>query len=675
MSSALSDRTAATGGAIGERTATDATPRTARGVWVFPAVVVLSIAILGALRISGTSIGLYHDLLYGGSEDPALVAVDPQAIRSDEYRVNTQLTIVQARDGFPLVNENIAGGRDMSLIVDVPYRDWSTAFRPQNLPFFVLPLDVAFALKWWMLEGALLLGAYAFALRLLPGRPALSAGVALSAGLSPFVAWWYWGPPVLTLAYGFALAVLGSRIIRGDRIRLPRGRALTGRGALVVHALATGYLAACFALLMYPPFQVPVVLAVVAWLAGDALAARWGERVVTTGALLRHLGVLGAAGLGAVGVIGLFALTRRDALAAVLNTVYPGARSVQGGGYPVNRLFDTFLQPQLQRDLFPFGNMSESAAPLLLLPYLLPVGIVLLVHARRRGRAPDWRFVALHAVTGLFLAYLFVPWLQPLYEAVQLDLVPLQRMVGGLAFVGTVYLAHVVRELSSLRADLRMRAAGAAWALVCGVALLAVGYWTMAHYPQFVSTWNSTGVYAALFAGVLLLLMLRSLRAALALLAVYSFLSVYLVHPLYRGLGPLAATPVLTAIDEESGETDTWAVIGPAQWENLALLAGERSVSGVHTYPDVDYWDDLDDSAAAEVAYNRYAHVLFTADPAAPDIALTQQDEFTVAFECSPWVRGEVTRALSVEPLDLPCVEQLAVVRYPTTTFYLYDVR
>lgn len=151
-------------------------------IWLFPLLLTAALFILTACKISGSSLGIYQTLFYGHSQkDPALLFNKPREIRSDEWVVNTQMVIAQKNNDFKRINQNIGHGQDMSVVIDAPYREWSQVFRPQNWAFFVLPLEQAFAFKWWLLAYLLMLSCYFLVLALLPGRRLLAA--ALATGL------------------------------------------------------------------------------------------------------------------------------------------------------------------------------------------------------------------------------------------------------------------------------------------------------------------------------------------------------------------------------------------------------------------------------------------------------------------------------------------------------------
>lgn len=115
-------------------------------VWLFPLAILVIIITLSALRISGSSIGYYHHILYGNqSKDSSLLYGQPRSIRSDEFLIGTQEIVGQSKSGFPKVDPYM--DHNVILQTEVPSKDWSAVFRPQNWSFFILPIENAFAFK------------------------------------------------------------------------------------------------------------------------------------------------------------------------------------------------------------------------------------------------------------------------------------------------------------------------------------------------------------------------------------------------------------------------------------------------------------------------------------------------------------------------------------------------
>lgn len=653
--------------------------RALRSVWFFPGILTLLLVLLSLFQLSGSSIGIYHDLFYGkDSKDSSLLYGKPQAIRSDEWLVNTQLTIAQARDGFPYINENITDGRDMSLNIDVPYKEWSVLFKPQNLAFLLLPLEFAFAFKWWIVLYLLILSVYFFTLKILPERRLLASLVALGFSLSPFILWWYQSFTLASLFYGFFILVLGMRILNKEPVKVPGGRIFGNRTSFIVYSLLLAYLLVCFALVLYPPFQIPIALGVAAFLLGYILQLRFAEKKYKSFKhLLRPLGIFGVA-IVLTGSVGLTYLsTRSDAISSITNTIYPGARTISSGGFPFDRMMATFLQPQLQSDSRGsqyYTNQSESSNFILLLPYLILPGIALTVYDwRKRGR-PDWVFISIQACAFLFFANLFIPGMQGLYHLLLLDKVPHERLIMGLGFIGIIHMIYMMKLLIEVKISSRkLTIIVAIYGAVClGVALL-VGKYTRDHFPAFIDNWLLIFVAAALFCFIIYMLLIRRFIIMAVLLLAFSAGSVFRIHPLYQGLGVAAENRVTDTMRSISQPDDTWVTLDQIYMENFGLLADRDSLTGVQFYPDLNFWRKVSGPEADSI-YNRYAHVLFTANPEFAAIQLMQLDSFIVKFSCSSFIKDHVEYVLSPHPLYYGCVEEVSKVEYPAQTFYLYRV-
>ncbi|HLG90989.1 MAG TPA: hypothetical protein VI336_02400, partial [Candidatus Saccharimonadales bacterium] len=197
-------------------------------IWAFPIILGIFFILLTASKISGTSVGIYHEVLYGAeSQDPDQLYGRPRAIRSDEWLAGTQIIISQAHNEFPRFNQDLGSGRDVSLLAEAPAWDWPTLFKPQNWSFFVLPLEYAFAFKWWFLMYLLIVTVYFFVLRILPREKKFAVLFSIAVGLSPFVLWWYQSAGFLSLAYGFLAIILSMRIINSEPIRFIRSTRLS----------------------------------------------------------------------------------------------------------------------------------------------------------------------------------------------------------------------------------------------------------------------------------------------------------------------------------------------------------------------------------------------------------------------------------------------------------------
>ncbi|MFC8296500.1 hypothetical protein [Micromonospora orduensis] len=645
-----------------------------RGIWLFPALLAVLLTLLTVLQISGSSIGVYQSMLYGSQPDANLLANEPQPIRSDEWIVNTQLAIAQDAAGYPRINPNIGQGADVSLVLDVPYKDWSAAFRPHNLAFLVLPFDHAFAFKWWVMAVLLILSGYFFVLVLMPGQRWLAAGLSLTLLFSPFVQWWYQYITVGPLYYALFIATVFVLMLRSTRLL-----------ATVAWAALLAYLLTCFALVLYPPFQIPCALALAAFCVGHLV-----ERVaVPRGPLLRQLGLVAASMVVAGILVGLFVVTRLDAINAVLNTAYPGQRLTRSGGFDLAHLFSghTSLGLESSRTAAQYTipdkgltNQSESSNFLLVLPYLTVPCLYLLYLSHRSRRVVDWPLLLVNLAFLGALAWLFVSHLDAWGRLLFLDRVPHTRLLIGIGLLNFIGLALFVRLLRDKRSALPARTVVIGYTLAVLLLQALLSLHVVRAFPGFLDLGGFVLSLVPVPLVVYLTLRRRFTWATSVLLA-FSVAMTAVIHPLYRGTAILTQTPLsrsIRAIAADDPDARWAAEVGIVQ--NFAAMNGAPSLSGVFAYPQSQLWRAAAVQDQQEYVVNRYAHVWFTFDrnPAVmvtTTFTLTAADHFLVNTEpCGPFLRqNRVTYLVTGTEINESCLKLRATIRYPAATFLIYE--
>ena len=304
-------------------------------VWIFPIIITVCLGAATVGKLSGSSFGPYYDTFLTGSATPRLIAGSTQPIRSDEWLVVTQFTIAQEKAGYPLINHNLGSGKNMSLVTDAPYKEWSVIFKPQNLAFFAMPFENAFAFKWWFLLAALLLAIYFLTLRFLPDKYLTASLISIIGGFAPFIFWWYQSITVLSVAWGCFALVLAMRIVemRSLSIFSAKKRSLLFTQILLSSLLT--YTITAFLLLLYPAFQIPVLIVIGLIFTGWFLNAVFSTRKKSQArrALYKSLFMLAGSAIAAILIVTIFLLTRLDAVKALTQTSYPGSRVVASGNY------------------------------------------------------------------------------------------------------------------------------------------------------------------------------------------------------------------------------------------------------------------------------------------------------------------------------------------------------
>ncbi len=644
---------------------------------LFPVIIIVILLVLTCLRISGSSIGIYHTYLYGDKKDPHLLYGKPQPIRSDEWLVATQVTVAQANSGFRVNNTNFNGNQDVSVILDVPYGDWSQAFKPQNLSFFILPLEYAFAFKWWLLLAALLISSYYFFLKILQKRTVLAILMACLISFSPFVSWWYQSATILPFAYGFLIMLVGMSLIDRSLIKLGRFE-LSYRTSIVTKSVVLAYLLVSFALVLYPPFQITVAITVFAFLLGYLLN-NWPSKINKQTIASIFLPFIASVILAGC-VCLIFLATRMDTIHAIASTVYPGKRDVSSGGHNISILLVNYLQPLLQSSLRGgkfILNQSESSSFILLpLFYFIPACWLLVRNYIKKHRI-NWLLLLLLLCNFIFLSHLTLPLPHIFTHALLLHMVPLERVIAGIGFSGIILVACMIsvilnNNLNSSKETRSFLPFLSIYSLGFLVASCLAGITIMHQYPGFIQGKKEIFVLASVLVLAMFLTLTKKVYVGLVVLAIFTAGSVFRINPLYQGLDVLMSNPITHAISMNSNNKTVWAAANDLYLENLPELTGSRAMTGVAAYPNMKFWEQYA-GTKSQYIYNRYAHIVGSSS-AADSISLIQPDYFVVSTECSKKFTHIVTKVVSSLPLTESCFVLRQKISLPRHNVYIYDV-
>lgn len=648
-----------------------------KSVWFFPSVLLIPVLLFSFLQINGSSIGFYHSLFYGEeTKDNSLVFGKPRQIRSDEWLVNSQRTLAQDSIDYQRVNENIGNGEDTSIVIDVPYKDWSIIFKPHNLSFFLLPFDVAFALRWWLMGYLLIVSSYLLIATLLPDKRLFAAIISLAFFFSPFIQWWYLYGTLGTIYYSLFAAFIVIKLINSKK---------TLHKALL--SVFLSYLVTAFALVLYPPFQIPVSIVVGAFTLGYIIESfskkSKKESLINLGYILASLVV-------AILITFTYLQTRQDAVQSILNTSYPGDRSVPAGGFDIAHTFSGFLNYPLQftskaqNYSIPrvgVNNQSSSSNFLLLIPFLMLPAVVIQARDFIRKKEIDWPLLALTVVFGLFAARLFLPYLNPLYSLIQLDQVPHVRLLIGLGLLSLLFTAVFVRRVSKIKQVFKISYLKYSYFILIVIGNILLSVLIHRRSPEYISM--SSGVLISLlFSAIIILLLQKKYVFSAILLLSISMLSSAAVNPLYRGTGVISDSEISQAIKTVPDKNGKWATESFI-FENLPVANGAPSLSGVYTYPQLELWEDLNNQGG-ESDYNRYAHVIFSLDrnpseTIESELVLVSGDTFSINTEpCGDYLKqNDVRYLLLLMPLSTKetCVNNIGEISYPRVTFYIYEIQ
>ncbi len=640
----------------------------------FPSLIITAFLLLTALGISGSSMGAFDQIFIGHA--PGILAGSPKPIRSDEWLVESQETLIQRAANYPSVNDNVGLGQDMTMILDVPSRSIFSVFKPHDFFFFIMPYVNAFAAKWWFMSMVLVLGFYYLMDILFPNKRLIISLASLILLFNPFVQWWYRPDILLTIGYALWACFMIVKLFeqRSDN------------RSLVLYTSGLAYSTLCFIFLLYPPFQLAVAYMIVALLAGYFYYRYANQRVKFKQDLKPWIAVMAAA-IAVVLVAGIFFITHKNIINTVTYTAYPGIRSIISGqsygnqnGGGLNMLY-TFSAPILFNNqneakfsLF-YTNQSEAARIVVINLLILPVFLLGVLNKPRKERAlADYLLISTSIMAVVFMVRMFTPFFNLPFKLLLFDKVQNERLAFGLVLLCAIQLvlfgAINIRKIS-------VKTAGIMALLVFGLSFDA-SMMLVHQYPKFIS--SGAVLIACLIIGLAAFLMLQKkyFTWGLALFTIFSLASSVFVNPLYHRSEPVALQSAANQVSSRYHDGKSWVVMDSVIIENIPAVAGEHSLSGVQIYPQLDLWKSLGAPAAETPAYNRYAHVVFSATtPNNLTFYNPQPDVLMVHFDCDiakklPNFGYALSSAPITDPTFTQCMKLDSTIPYPKVTLNIY---
>jgi hypothetical protein len=648
------------------RPSTDGLP-SGRVLASFPVLLLVIGALLIGIGINGTSSGEYFDDVSAGA-DPNLLLGDPQRTRADEWNVQTVWAIAQIEQGLPAVNETFPGGMDTTLPQDLPRVDWTVAFRPHLWGFMLLPVDNAFAWKWWIPGLALMAAAFAFVVTLMPRRPGVAAMLSVAFFFSPLFQWWYLSTTLWPVVWGL---VTITAIVWGVRS--------SSRRARWWWAGAVGYLTVVMATGIYVPFIVPVALVVVAFAIGTIVAeARAGRGV---GWIVGRASPVVLAAVVGSGVVIVWLVQKREIVAAFLGTAYPGERSTPAGGGDVlslaSVLGSSFTQAlNVERSGFLGPNSSEASTFLYLGVLLLPVVVWLVVRDVRDRRGLDWPLLCTALVVLVLIAFIFVSGWDAIARVLLLDKTIHARVRIGIGLGSFVMLVLLVRALEARRTRVGLVLAG----------LIAVGYvasqaaialFAARNMPSILEAAPLWWLWTLLAAAALFLFARGRVTLPSAAFLTVAVAGSALTNPVYVGVLDLRDTSVSHAvqrIDDRSG--GTWVGVGSGLTTAMLLESGVEALNGFQGAPSEALWGEIDPDGSHAYQWNRLAGLLWTSGPGEPVPSNPAGDQILMNFDaCSAFAERNVDWVLSDEAgIDTTCLAPAESFDLPDGPLTIYEV-
>ena len=584
------------------------------------AIALLLFVLCVALRISGSSIGIYDEIFPTQIQTTESTWFGvPRRIRSDEYGVATPQFFSQAYNGYSLYSDRMSlSPTNMVLDYYSPVWDAAAFGKPLMWGYLLFGNMVGLSWYWCGLVILLFMTALETVLILTRGCKWISVVGAAVVTLAPAIQWWMLPHMPIVILYAMALFCIGYYFFTAEK-------ALGKWGFSALAAMA----AVGFGLSVFPSFQVPCAYAVIILLAACLIR----DRAKITFRIREWYRIAIPAAV-ALGIIVRFVIVSKDDISLLMNTAYPGRRVDLGGTNALKDLFTDITSLFLPYHTVEYSNNCEVSTYIHFAPAFILLLPRICVYLKRR-RSPDIAAGAALGAILIFYGFYMCVGIPPFLAKITLLRFcnRMKGVYGWLAALFTLWGVYIVIKYP----DILTRRQKRLYPCVYGfLSILLLDENTLKNFLGFGELYGIQIGIVRLFAavagmtGLLLLALLGKKRLTACGFIAVMVVSGLPVNPIEYGTGAVTNHPISACITQVSKEEPDalWLCTDCASFiSNYAAANGARVLNAVNFYPDVKKWEILDPDDEFKEYTNRYANqCAFLAD-SDPSVRLVAPDQ------------------------------------------------
>ena len=511
-------------------------------------------------------------------------------IRSDEYAVDTLLTAGQLHNGFARISDLIASGKtDMFFTIYVPIKSLLMLFRIYNIGYLTSSLYLGYSFAGAFKLIASLLITYEFFLILTNKKKYLSLVGTILVMASSFIAWWF-REAIEIIALGELALIALDKFMNSKDTKWK-----------AVWTAVFSYSAISYILVLYPAWQVSfgyVFLSLAIWVIiknfKNYKENNYNKKIDIICLVCLLIAV--------IVVCGIFYFTSRDAITAIINTSYPGARD-ETGGHGIKYLFSylySFMLP-FRQDF----DVMEFASFMSFFPVPLIMGLVYLYKKEKHGE-----FI-LPLLVAIVLETVWCMSGMPaiLAKFTMLNVVPVERCAVAVG-LASIYL--YIYMFANVEEKIFKQTHAGYIVLAILIALFFIDV------PTVLNTKGNLYIFVMIEAlGGFLLLNIGEKnyqKLFLGFAVIVSLVSSVFVNPVSIGIKPITNTDFAKEVQKEVEKKPDaiWITENMDMVVSNYLVAqGAKTLNATQTYPEEDFWNKVLGDKAEEYKeiWNRYAHI------------------------------------------------------------------
>lgn len=549
-------------------------------------------------KIHGSSIPYWNNLISDGTPEASdgLIVGTPRAIRSDEWLVQTPFTLSQANQNDKLSAENKSLGEGkVPLLMGLPAKHLTALYRPQNWGFFFLDSERAFSYAWNYKIVWLFLSFFLLLMLVTRSNFWISFFGSVWLFFSGFIQWWFSiGLPEMIIAFSFIFISSSYLLVSKKKI------------TIIISSILLSVFSVNFVLFLYPPFQVPMAYLLIFLIAGFLLE-NFSVKSFRINLKTRLLGLFSTF-LVFLGSLFSFYIDTKSTLSLIMNTAYPGKRSIVAEKIKIAQYFSGFYSILMKENRYPLylGNVCEASSFFLLFPLSFLAAISNLFRKKRIDRILIMMLVFITLITIWFL----VGFPDIINKYTLISFVPYKRR--ALVAVGIASIISLAVAASRFKEITKSKRIIAVLLAVVFLSVFAHGKSLQEITPLFLKQEYIIGM--SIFVTVISYFYIRGKSILFFLLiASYTFASTFFVNPISYGLSPIYNKEITEFLREENTKSpdSLWISYGYRDLANFTKSSGINIFNGTQYTPKLEKYKILDPEERHKDIYNRYAHVMF----------------------------------------------------------------
>ena len=541
-------------------------------------------------KVHGSSIGEYSNYFKEKIDDTTTTTLmgRSRAIRSDEYVVLTPYYISQTYNDFEK-NSNMMSLTPQNMIIgyNAPVKDITVLAKPLDWGYMLLGKD--YGLSWYWCMKLLLIFAFALeCMHIITKNKELSIVGALLVTLGPSTQWWFAPHMPDVILWMMALLSTTYYYLSTDK------RWLKNTLMIIVPFIVTEY-----AIALFPSFQVGLgifaLVMLILLIVRDKISLFKDKKQNIRHIVLFVLTIL---------LLGYFVITNKEALLAVMNTAYPGARVVTGGDQPFSALFTDLTTIFLPYKDITYLNNCEVSTYIhfgFFIFLLYPVLAKAMKKENDRSIIIGRGMVIILIIYSLFMLIGFPEWLA---KITFFSYINRMKMIAGL--IAVFFTVWGFNAILKYRKNIN-----SIYYVICSIIYCVINLFFIT--PALKEYMNSILYIIEILAFFIILMTLyfKWEKISLSLLLGLLLFSSITINPIVIGIKDIYNHPSASKIQEivKEDKDSYWLGYDSIMTQSYIMMNGGKTINGVNFYPDKEKWEILDPEGTYDYEYNRYAHI------------------------------------------------------------------